>query len=115
MATHEDAMIIMEIAQWGAMSNVDEALSSVFSDDFSAESADAGDKGVRTLLAFGELVGTFVKNNVLDRDLANDMWAAEMLWKRVGPAARRAREKFGEPRLYENFEAWARQPVSAGV
>jgi hypothetical protein len=115
MATHEDAMIIVEIAKWGAMSNVDEALSVVFGDDFNPETADAGAQGVRTLLSFGELVGTFVKNNVLDRDLANDMWAAEMLWKRVGPAARRAREQFGEPRLYENFEAWARQPAAAGV
>jgi len=26
---------------------------------------------------------------------------------RVGPAAKRQREKLGEPRLYENFEALA--------
>jgi hypothetical protein len=29
------------------------------------------------------------------------------LWSRVAPAALKVREKFGEPRLFENFEALA--------
>jgi hypothetical protein len=48
-----------------------------------------------------------VKNDLLNRDLVYDwLWVAGA-WERVGPAAKRAREKAGVPNLYENFEALA--------
>jgi hypothetical protein len=34
------------------------------------------------------------------------LWVAGV-WTRVGPAARKARDKHGVPELYENFEALA--------
>ena len=52
-------------------------------------------------------LGTLVKNGLLDRALVNDwLWVAGT-WERVGPAAKRARAKLGEPRLFENYEALA--------
>jgi hypothetical protein len=42
-------------------------------------------------------------------ELIDDWLWIEGMWSRVGPAALRAREKFGEPRLYENFEALAKR------
>jgi hypothetical protein len=57
------------------------------------------------VLSFGEVAATFVKNDLLDRALLLDTLWMEGLWKRVAPSARAARERDGEPRLYENFEA----------
>jgi hypothetical protein len=48
-----------------------------------------------------------VKHGLLDRDLVVDMWAVASVWKRLESAIRRERERTGEPRLYENFEALA--------
>ena len=58
---------------------------------------------------FGESIGTLTKRDLLSSELVQDwLWIGGM-WSRVGPAAlRRAREKFGQPRLYENFEALAK-------
>jgi hypothetical protein len=49
-----------------------------------------------------------VKNDLLDRGLVLDWLWAVGLWERLGPAARRARERYGSDALYENFEALAR-------
>jgi hypothetical protein len=107
-ASREDANLLVQLAQWGAMINVGEALGGVFSEEFSPEAADANDVHVRTILVFGETIGTLVKNDLLDRGLVLDwIWAAG-LWERVGPAARQARERYGSEALYENFEALAR-------
>jgi hypothetical protein len=84
------------------------ALLHLMNDDFDPESANATrDRLVITVLQFGESVATLVKNDLLDRGLVNDWLWIEGIWSRVGPAARRLREKHGEPRLYENFESLA--------
>jgi hypothetical protein len=62
---------------------------------------------VRSLLLFGESIGTLAKHNLLSADLVRDWLWVEGIWTRVAPAAIRQREKFDEPRLYENFEALA--------
>ena len=116
MATREDATLIVQIMQWAAMSGLNEALGTVFSDDFDPETAKGSDPHVRTVLNFGEAVGTFVKHGLLDRDLVLDMWAMHLTWKRVGPVALKMRERSGEPRIFENFEALARSArVPAGI
>jgi hypothetical protein len=79
----------------------------IFSDDFDAETAEFHDGAVRTVLVFGESLGTLVKHDVLSRELVEDWLWVQGLWDRVGPAARKARERLGEQRLYENFEALA--------
>ena len=116
MATREDATLLVQIMQWAAISGLDEALGKIFSDDFDPETAKANDPAVRKVLNLGETVGTFVKQGLLDRDLVHDLWAMQLTWKRVGPAALKARERIGEPRMFENVEALARSaPVPAGV
>jgi hypothetical protein len=105
--TKEDAKLIVDLAQWGAMIDLGEAMGTLFDDGFDPETAAANDEAVRTMLVFGETVGTLVKNDLLDRDLVLDwLWVAGM-WDRVGPAATKAREQFSTPQLYENFEALA--------
>jgi hypothetical protein len=103
--THDDAVLVVELAKWGAMSGLAEALGNVFSDDFDPDAAELGDPSVRIVLGFYETVATLVKNDLLDRELVYDwLWVAGP-WDRVGPAAIRARESAGAPNLYENFEA----------
>ena len=113
-ATHEDANLIMQIVSWGSAEGLNDAVAAIWSDSFDPERAQADDANIRKVLAWGEIIGTFVKNGLLDRDLVFDMFAVEEMWKRVGPAARKSREHSGVPRLWENFELLASQ-VPAGV
>ena len=106
-ASHDDATLLIQIAQWGAMIEIGPALGAVFADEFEPETADSNDPSVRTILAYGETIGTLVKNDLLDRELVLDWLWVQGLWDRVGPAARRARERFGADALYEHFEALA--------
>lgn len=99
---------MVQIAQWGTALGMQDALPAIFADDFDAEAADAmNDRPVRILLLFGESIATLTKRELLSAELVDDWLWLEGIWSRVGPAALRAREKFGEPRLYENFEALA--------
>jgi hypothetical protein len=105
--THQDAVLIVELAKWGAMNGLADAAGKVFSDDFDPETAELSDPAVRIVLGFNETVGTLVKNELLNRELVYDwLWVAGT-WERVGPAALRARESAGVAVLYENFEALA--------
>ncbi len=106
-ATQEDANLLVQLAQWGAMIDVGPALGAIFDEEFDPETAEMGDPPVRTILAYGETVGTLVKHDVLDRALVLDWLWVQGLWERVGPAAMRAREQLGAEALYENFEALA--------
>ena len=103
----DDALLMVELAKWGAMIGLPDASRQVFSDDFDPESADAQDREVQTHLFFHETVGTLVKNGLFNRDLVYDWLWVSGSWERVGPAAKRAREKAGVAELYENFEALA--------
>jgi hypothetical protein len=94
----------MQIVRWGTEMGLTDAVLSVLADEFDPETARPDDPAVLKVLNFGEVVGTFVNQGVLDRGLVTDMWWMEGLWARVGPAARRQREHLGEPRLSENFE-----------
>ena len=105
--TREDAQLIVELAQWSAMMDFEEAVGTIFDDDFDPETASASDDAVRKVLYFNETVGTLVKNELLDRDLVLDWLWVSGAWDRVGPAALKAREQFS-PQLYENFEALAK-------
>ena len=114
--SHEDAMLIVELAKWGAAIDLGAAASAIWDDDFDPDTAEMTDRPVQTLLTFYETIGTFVKNGLLDRDLVYDwVWSAGV-WDRVSPAVARARERTGVPQLFENFEALAagqRQPTAA--
>jgi hypothetical protein len=105
--SREDAMLVVELSKLGAMMRLDEASRDLFADDFDPETADVSDPSVQRILFYYETIGTLVKNGLLDRDLVYDWVWAEGIWKRVGPAAERAREKAGAAELYENFEALA--------
>jgi hypothetical protein len=105
--SHDDAMLVMELAKWGTMMGMQEATRTIFAEDFDPDAAKASDPAVQSVILFNETVGTLVKNGLLDRDLVYDwLWVAGA-WDRVGPAALRAREQSGVDALFENFEALA--------
>ena len=107
MPDHHDAGLIVQLAQWGTALGVQDAVAAVFSDDFDPASAGVEDRPVRALLWYLETVGTLTKNSVLDQKLVLDWLWVSGVWERIGPAARREREKRGVPQLFENFEALA--------
>lgn len=106
--TREDAQLMVQLARWGTELGLERVLPRILADDFDPESASADDEPVRTVLMFGESIGTLTKNDLLSVELVHDWLWVQGLWSRVGPAALKAREKFSEPRLYENFEALAK-------
>src|SRR4029450_4913556 len=54
--THDDAVLVVELAKLAAMSGVSEAARAIFADDFDPDSAEANDPHVRTVLGFNERV-----------------------------------------------------------
>ncbi len=107
VATYEDANLVVGLMRWGTEMRLEESISVIFSDAFDADDASLNSPDVRKILYFGETVGALVKHNVLDRELLNDLLWVDGIWRKVGPHALRVRERAGEPRLYENFEALA--------
>jgi hypothetical protein len=112
VATYDDANLIVQLVRWGTEMGLDEAVQVLFTEGFEPSSASTDEVSVRKVLGFGEVVGTLVKQGVLNRDLVLDLWWVSGLWARVQPAAERQRERLGQGRLYENFEALA---ASAGT
>jgi hypothetical protein len=111
-ATYDDAALVIQLARWGTEMGLDDAMHAIFGESFDSTSGSLEDASVRRLLNFGEVVGTLVKQGVLDRDLVLDLWWVEGLWERLRPAAESERDRLGERRLYENMEALAK---SAGA
>ena len=106
-ATHDDAILMIELAKWGSMVGVFEASREVFGDDFDAEAAEVTNPSASKLLMFGETIGTLVKNGLINRELVYDWLWVEGTWAKVAPAAKRARAKAGVSQLYANYEALA--------
>ena len=106
-ATYDDAAILMQIVRWGTEMGLEEAGQYIFSEEFDARMASTDDLPVGKMLAFGETISALVKHGILDKALVLDLYWIPGTWARVGPAALRERERLGEPRLYENYEALA--------
>jgi hypothetical protein len=103
----DDGQMLIQLAKLGSEYGLNDAIPAIFADGFDPDSASIEEAPVRIVLAYGELIGTLVKHELISVELVHDyLWIAG-LWARVGPTAKRQREKHGEPRLYENFEALA--------
>jgi hypothetical protein len=103
--TREDAALLIQINQWMAMTVMCVLASDIWSEEFDPETADWRDEAVSGALGLMETIGTLVKHDLFSYELAVDWLWWEGMWKLVGPAALKAREAAGEPRLYENAEA----------
>ena len=108
-ANQHQATVLVQLAQWGTALGLEDALPGLLSDEFDPEGANTDDPHVARVLEFGEIVGTLTKHQLLDKEVALDAWWISGVWARVAPAATKDRDRFGEPRLYENFQALAAQ------
>jgi len=71
--TRDDAQLMIQIAQWGTSLGVQDAMPRIFADDFDPNTADAmDDEAVRTILMFGESLGTLTKRDLLSSELVDD-------------------------------------------
>ena len=112
MATYDDAALVVQLVRWGTELGLSEAVHTLLSDDFDPSSASTNDVAVRKILEFGEVVGTLVKQNVLNKDLVLDLWWARGAWERVKIAAehdraQREREHGKSPRWDAALETQA--------
>lgn len=107
VVTYDDAHLVVQLMRLSNEMKVDDAMKEIFSDDFDIGDGSSENPSVRTILNFGETLGTLVKHNVLDWDLLSDLFWIDGMWSRVAPGARYVREHMGDPRLYEHFEALA--------
>jgi hypothetical protein len=107
--TREDAQLMVQLAQWTTSLGFERLMPELLSDEFDPNTVEVGtSEAVRVCLMIGESIGTLTKHGLLSPELVYDwLWVAG-IWERVGPAALKVRETFGEPRLYENFEALAK-------
>ena len=98
---------MVQLVQWGTSMDLQKHMATLLDPSFDPDTANPFEPAITTVLSFGESLSTLVKHELINRELVYDwLWVAGM-WARVAPAARRAREATGEPRLYENFEALA--------
>jgi hypothetical protein len=59
--SHDDAVLMVELAKWGAMIGLAEASRKIYADDFDPDGVEANDPAVQTHLFFNETVGTLVR------------------------------------------------------
>lgn len=109
-ATHEDAVLLVQLMLWGTEMGLDDALAYLFSDEFDPSDLQSPVPAVRKALVFGETVGALVKHGLLDLSLLRDVYWFDGMWTKVGPHALAARAQEDEPTLYENFEALVSTP-----
>lgn len=111
MATYEDATLVIQLVRWSTDMGLDDAMKEIFSESFDAADGASDNPAVRKILIFGETVGSLVKHDVLDWDLLSDLFWIDGMWKQVAAHAQFARNRMGEPRLYEHFESLGTRSV----
>ncbi len=111
--TYEDANVLLQAAQlWSSNSDVREVGRWIWTDDFPSKYSDfieqnpPGSDGHSKLLLWAgyfETVATLWKHGLFNQDLLLD-WLL-IPWSRVSDIILGERERIGEKRLWENFEA----------
>ena len=79
--TQEDGKMLIQLAQLGESSGLGNAMPVIFADDFDSEAADVMDAPVRTVLGYGELIGTLVKHDLISAELVRDYLWVEGVWR----------------------------------
>lgn len=115
--TYQDATLMIQLAQWGSVSGVPDAINWMWSDEFETDFAEfvkkypSGSEGaakVNKILGWYETIGTLYKQGLFNEELLNDWLAVYLVWDRVKDIAIGWREQIGNPRINENFEALAK-------
>jgi len=116
-ATYQDAMLMLQLVQWGAASGYAEAANWLWSDQFVPDYAEFvkkypigsdGNLSASKICGYFETLGTLYKHGLFNEDLLFDWLAVSMVWERIKGFALGVRQESGNARLYENFEGLAK-------
>lgn len=119
--TYQDASLMLQLAQWGAVSGLSEAINWLWSDQFIPDYAEfvkkyplgsEGSLNATKVCGYFETLATLWKHGLLNEELVFDWLAVSMIWDRIKGYALGVRQVAGNPRLYENFEALAKANVA---
>ncbi len=122
--TYQDASLVLQLAQWSAVSGAQEAQSWIWSDQFTPDYEEftkqypfgsEGNLKVMKVCYFYETLGTLWKHGLINEDLIFDWLAISAVWERVKNIPLGLRQGSGNPRLYENFEALARADAASST
>jgi len=112
--TYQDAGILLKVARLGVEMNLGEITGWIYSDQFTPDfeeftkkySPDSEEANkVRSALMWYETIGTLYKNGLFNEELLFDWLAVRPMWERLKSLALGQRERSGNPRMFENFEA----------
>lgn len=115
--TYQDATLMIQIAQWGSMSGTNEAANWIWSDEYIPDykkfikkhpPGSEGFGNASKVCQWFETIGTLYKQGLINKALVDDWMTADLVWERIKGFALGQRERSGEPRIYENFEAMAK-------
>ena len=116
--TKEDAALLLQLlAVWAANERNIKAANFVLEEFHEKNYEDfknkypIGSEGYRNIVTFasnGELIGVLVNNELLSEELIFDLYGS-MLWEKVEFILLGMREDAKRPRLYENFEVFAKK------
>ena len=121
-ATHEDAQLMLQLAALANTPLMEVGQRLLFGDDeltyarltteFGKGSEEFG--GVMAVLRWHETLATLVKQGLLNRALVYDWLWLSGTWERCRDVALGQRAEYGEPAMWENFEALAAGQAAAG-
>jgi hypothetical protein len=118
--THEDAQLVVQLAQLGTQMVHPQARGWIWSDDFTSDSQEFWEKHppgtvefdyVSGVATWYETVGTLWKHNLLEETLLFDWLYVTGMWERLKPILLEMRKS--TPQLWENFEALAEAQSAA--
>ena len=121
--THDDATLMVQLAQWASTSGVPAALRWLWSDQFVPDYAEFvqkyppgsdGDRNAAIVCTFFETVGTLYKQGLFNEELLFDwLWVAGP-WDKLKGYALGQRQEAAVSALWENFEAMAAAQTARG-
>lgn len=111
--THDDAMVMMQLAQMLSTPSTQEALDFIRSDEFKRDPqafrrGTAESRKIQTVLGTYETIGTLYKHDLINEDLLFDWLAISAVWDHVRDYALAQRKESGTDALWENFELMAK-------
>ena len=115
--TYDDANVMIQLARWGSQAKLQDASNFLWSDEFE-EDFEAFEekfpwgtqeqKYATLLCGWYESLAALWVNGLLNEKLIGDWLAVDMVWDRLKNYALGIRERSGNPRIYEHFEALAK-------
>jgi hypothetical protein len=115
--TYDDANVMIQLARWGSQARLQDASNFLWSDDFEKDFeaftekfpwGTQEQKYATLICGWYESLAALWVNGLLNEKLIGDWLAVDMVWDQIKNYALGIREKSGNPRIYEHFEALAK-------